>query len=102
MAASFLAATAILIALALLNIVLTAGHPTAAVMQLFSFMGKRIERLHQAKLLLLSLDFFFIFFNFTMAIRYYSHLGFMITAPQMFPEASGYCLLLRYFNIHTM
>lgn len=84
MAASFLASTAILIALALLNIVLiTAGHPTAAVMQLFSLMGKRIESLHQIKLLLLSLDFFFIFFSFTMAIRYYNHLGFMINAPQM-------------------
>ena len=92
MAASFLASTAILLALTLLNIVPTAGHPTAAAMQLFSFMGKRIESLHQIKLLLLSLDFFFIFFNFTMAIRYYSHPGFMINAPQMFPEVSGYCL----------
>ena len=82
MAASFLASTAILIALALLNIVLTAGHPTAAVMQLFSFMGKCIESLHQVKLLLLSVDFFFAFFNFTMAIRYYNHLGFMINAPR--------------------
>ena len=91
MAARFLASTAILIALALLNIVLTAGLPTAA-MQLFSFMGKRIESLHQVKLLPLSVDFFFIFFNFTMAIRYYSHSGFMINAPQMFPEVSGYCL----------
>lgn len=82
MAASFLASTAILLALTLLNIVPTAGHPTAAAMQLFSFMGKRIESLHQVKLLLLSVDFFFAFFNFTMAIRYYNHLGFMINAPR--------------------
>ncbi|MFA6899177.1 MAG: DUF599 domain-containing protein [Desulfurivibrionaceae bacterium] len=81
MAASFLASTAILIALALLNIVLTTGHPTDAVMQVFSFLGKRIESLHQIKLLILSVDFFFTFFNFTMAIRYYNHLGFMINAP---------------------
>lgn len=81
MAASFLASTAILIALALLNIVLTPGHPADASMQLFSFMGKRIESLHQIKLLILSVDFFFTFFNFTMAIRYYNHLGFMINAP---------------------
>lgn len=81
MAASFLASTAILIALALLNIVLTPGHPTDAVMQMFSFMGKRIESLHQIKLLILSVDFFFTFFNFTMAIRYYNHLGFMINVP---------------------
>jgi uncharacterized membrane protein len=81
MAASFLASTAILIALALLNIVLTPSHPTVAGMQLFGFMGKRIESLHQIKLLILSVDFFFTFFNFTMAIRYYNHLGFMINAP---------------------
>jgi len=81
MAASFLASTAILIALALLNIVLTPGHPTESSMQLFSFLSKRIESLHQIKLLLLSVDFFFTFFNFTMAIRYYNHLGFMINAP---------------------
>jgi uncharacterized membrane protein len=81
MAASFLASTAILIALALLNIVLTPGNPTEASMQMFSFMGKRIESLHQIKLLLLSVDFFFTFFNFTMAIRYYNHLGFMMNAP---------------------
>jgi uncharacterized membrane protein len=82
MAASFLASTAILIALALLNIVLTPGHPTEASLEMFSFLGKRIESLHQIKLLILSVDFFFTFFNFTMAIRYYNHLGFMINAPQ--------------------
>ena len=82
MAASFLASTAILIALALLNIVLTTTHPTDTLMQVFSFLGKRIESLHQIKLLILSVDFFFTFFNFTMAIRYYNHLGFMINAPQ--------------------
>lgn len=81
MASSFLASTAILIALALLNIVLTAGQHSDAVMQAFSFMGKRIESVHQIKLLLLSVDFFFSFFNFTMAIRYYNHVGFMINTP---------------------
>lgn len=81
MAASFLASTAILIALALLNIVLTPSHPLDTGMQMFSFMGKRIESLQQVKLLILSVDFFFTFFNFTMAIRYYNHLGFMINAP---------------------
>ena len=81
MAASFLASTAILIALALLNIVLGPGHAPDASMHIFSFMGKRIESLHQIKLLILSVDFFFTFFNFTMAIRYYNHLGFMINAP---------------------
>jgi uncharacterized membrane protein len=88
MAASFLASTAILIALALLNIVLSPGHPADASMQVFSFLGKRIESLHQIKLLILSVDFFFAFFNFTMAIRYYNHLGFMINAPQD-PDSSA-------------
>jgi uncharacterized membrane protein len=82
MAASFLASTAILIALALLNIVLTPAHQADAGLQMLNFMGTRLESFHQIKLLILSVDFFFTFFNFTMAIRYYNHLGFMINVPQ--------------------
>ncbi|MDG4476079.1 DUF599 domain-containing protein [Thiovibrio frasassiensis] len=82
MAASFLASTAILIALALLNIVLTPPHQNDAGLQMLNFMGTRLESFHQIKLLILSVDFFFTFFNFTMAIRYYNHLGFMINVPQ--------------------
>ncbi|HIJ89649.1 MAG: DUF599 domain-containing protein [Desulfobulbaceae bacterium] len=88
MAASFLASTAILIALALLNIILTTGHPADAIAQSFSFMDKRIESFHQIKLLILSVDFFFTFFNFTMAVRYYNHVGFMINAPSDSPSSA--------------
>ena len=31
--------------------------------------------------MVLMLDFFFIFFNFTLAIRYYNHVNFMINVP---------------------
>lgn len=82
MSASFLASTAILIALALLNIVLITDHRPDTIKQIFSFTGTNSENFHQIKLLILSVDFFFTFFNFTMSIRYYNHVGFMINVPQ--------------------
>lgn len=81
MSASFLASSAILIALALLNIVLTTDHRPDTTMQVFNLTGVSSESFHQIKLLILSVDFFFAFFNFTMSIRYYNHVGFMINTP---------------------
>ncbi|MEW6594143.1 MAG: DUF599 domain-containing protein [Thermodesulfobacteriota bacterium] len=81
MAASFLASTSILIALALLNVALTARLSPASLPGT-SILGSHPEGLRLAKLLLLSADFFFAFFNFTLAIRYYNHVGFMINVPR--------------------
>jgi len=80
MAASFLASTAILIALALLNVALTTG--ASSPFHLNSILGSQPEGLRLTKLLALSADFFFAFFNFTLAIRYYNHVGFMINVPR--------------------
>ena len=81
MAASFLASTSILIALALLNVALTTDSASSAV-HLTSILGSQPAGLRLAKLLTLSADFFFAFFNFTLAIRYYNHVGFMINVPR--------------------
>lgn len=80
MAASFLASTAILIALAVLNVALNA-EKTTEVSHLLNFLGSRSEEIRLVKFLVLSIDFFFAFFNFTLAIRYYNHVGFMINVP---------------------
>lgn len=80
MAASFLASTAILIALAILNVALTAEKSTE-ISHLLNFFGSKSEGVRLIKLLVLSVDFFFAFFNFTLAIRYYNHVGFMINVP---------------------
>lgn len=80
MAASFLASTAILIALSILSVVLTADK-SMETSQLFNYFGTRSESLRLVKFVLLSLDFFFAFLNFTLAIRYYNHVGLMINVP---------------------
>lgn len=80
MAASLLASTAILIALAILNVALT-GEKSTAISHILNFFGTKSEGMRLIKFLVLSFDFFFAFFNFTLAIRYYNHVGFMINVP---------------------
>jgi len=90
MAANFLASTAILISLGLLSITLT---PAAfnQVSHALNLGGSRSEAFWMFKLLVLVVLFFFAFFNFTLSIRYYNHVGFMIGMlqshdPQVTPE----------------
>ena len=44
--------------------------------------GTKTEALWMIKLMLLGIVFFVVFFNFTLAIRYYNHAGFMINTFQ--------------------
>ena len=80
MAASFLASTAILIGLAILNMVLV-GHGSSEALHLLNFLGSKSEKVRLLKFVVLSADFLFAFFNFTLAIRFYNHVGFMINVP---------------------
>ena len=77
MAATFLASTAILISLGLLNAAFRPGI-YSEVSHALNLTGARVESLWMVKLLLLSILFFITFFNFTLSIRYYNHAGFMI------------------------
>jgi uncharacterized membrane protein len=43
--------------------------------------GSQNEALWFVKLLLLTVDFFFTFFNFSLAIRHYNHVSYMINVP---------------------
>jgi len=80
MAASFLASTAIIIGLAVFNAALALdGLPTLS--RLSSLVGVDTPLLLTTKLLILSGDFFFCFYNFMLAIRYYNHTALLINVP---------------------
>ena len=80
MAASFLASTAILICLGLVSV--AAGSEKMA--EITPFL-KALVREHRVlwlfKLMVIIINFFIIFFNFTLAIRYFNHVNFMINVP---------------------
>ena len=80
MAATFLASTAILIALGIFNLAVTADKQgeLSLVMSHFSSVH---PALWLGKLILLGVNFLFTFFNFTLAVRYFNHTGFMINLP---------------------
>jgi len=80
MAATFLASTAILIGLGIFNLAVTADKQ-GELSLLLGHLGSTHPRLWLAKLILLGGDFLFAFFNFTLAVRYYNHTGFMINLP---------------------
>ena len=77
MAATFLASTAILISLGLLNAAFSPGI-FGEISHALNLAGNPNETLWMFKLMLLGILFFITFFNFTLAIRYYNHGGIMI------------------------
>jgi uncharacterized membrane protein len=80
MASSFLASTAILICLGLIS--LAAGSEKMA--EITPFL-QELVREHRVlwlfKIMVIVINFFTIFFNFTLAIRYFNHVNFMINVP---------------------
>ena len=77
MAATFLASTAILISLGSFSAAFRPGVFNEIAHGL-NLLGARTETLWMLKLMLLGILFFVTFFNFTLAIRYNNHAGFMI------------------------
>ena len=77
MAATFLASTSILVSLGLLSAAFRPG-VFSDVSHALNLLGTKTETLWMFKLMLLGILFFVAFFNFTLAIRYYNHAGFMI------------------------
>lgn len=80
MAASFLASTAMLIGLGLLSFLFRAELLAELNFELTAILT-RVQSLFLAKLMLLSLHFFFAFFSFTLAIRYLNQVNFLINVP---------------------
>ena len=80
MAASFLASTGILICLGLLSVA-ASPQKIAEITPGLNELVREHRALWLFKLMVLIIDFFFIFFSFCLAIRYFNHVNFMINVP---------------------
>jgi uncharacterized membrane protein len=80
MAASFLASTGILICLGLLSVA-ASPQKMAEITPSLNELVREHRVLWLFKLMVLIIDFFFIFFSFCLAIRYLNHVNFMINVP---------------------
>lgn len=77
MAATFLASTAILVSLGLFGSAFRPG-TFLEISHALNALGTKSEEVWMFKLMLLGILFFCAFFNFTLAIRFYNHVSFMI------------------------
>ncbi len=80
MAATFLASTAVLLIIGVLSLSGQADR-LENTWHALNVLGARHSELYMAKLLLLLIDLFFAFFSFSMSIRIFNHVGFMINVP---------------------
>ena len=80
MAASFLASTGILICLGLLSVA-SSPEKMAEITPSLNELVREHRVLWLFKLMVLIVDFFFIFFSFCLSIRYLNHVNFMINVP---------------------
>ena len=80
MASSFLASTAILICLGLISVA-SGSEKMAEITPLLKELVREHRVLWLFKIMVIIVNFFIIFFNFTLAIRYFNHVTFMINIP---------------------
>jgi len=80
MAATLLASTAVILILAILNMLAGAERFSATLHQINSW-GSREPGMWIFKLMLLVVDFFIAFFSFSLAVRGYHHAGYLINVP---------------------
>lgn len=80
MAATFLASTSVLLIIGVLTLT-GRGNEFSDAWHALNVPGARHTELLLAKLLLMLLDLFVAFFSFSMSIRLYNHVGFMINVP---------------------
>ncbi len=80
MAATLLASTAVILILAILNMLANADKLSEALHQINTW-GSREPGMWIFKLMLLVVDFFVAFFAFSLAVRGYHHAGYLINVP---------------------
>lgn len=80
MAATLMASTAVILILAILNMLAGADKISAALHQINSW-GSREPGMWIFKLMLVVVDFFVAFFAFSLAVRGYHHAGYLINVP---------------------
>jgi uncharacterized membrane protein len=81
MAATFLASTAVLLIIGVLTLSGQADKMESTWHSL-NVLGGRHSELWMAKLLVLLLDLFAAFFSFTMAVRVFNHVGYLVNVPE--------------------
>lgn len=81
MASTFLASTAVLLIMGTLTLS-GQGDKLDTTWHSLNVIGSSARELFLFKLLLLIIDFFVAFFSFSMSIRYYNHVGYMISIPE--------------------
>lgn len=98
MAASFMASTAVLLTIGVLSLASQADK-LAQTWHALNFMGSAHPGLWIGKLILLVIDLMAAFFCFTVSVRFFNHVGYMVTMPldarprHLTPELVG-----RYLN----
>lgn len=97
MASSFLASTAMLICLGILN---TAIKPPGVleISHALNLFGTQSETLWLVKMLLLVIIFFFSFFNFTLSIRYFNHASFGLGIPEQTDKIANHEFMAHVIN----
>jgi uncharacterized membrane protein len=78
MAATFLASTAVLLIMGVLTL---SAQTQGSTWQVLNSYGANHNELWAAKLMLLLIDLFVAFFSFSMAIRIFNHVGYLINVP---------------------
>lgn len=81
MGATLFASTAFVVSVGLISFVLAASDVPEFVHRL-NFLGATSQHMIVIKVLILLVNFFAAFFNFTQAIRYFNHVGLDINVPQ--------------------
>jgi|ERR1700690_576281 uncharacterized membrane protein len=98
MAASFMASTAVLLTIGVLSLASQADK-LAQTWHALNFMGSAHPGLWIGRLMLLVIDLMAAFFCFTVSVRFFNHVGYMVTMPvdarppHLTPELAG-----RYLN----
>ncbi|MDD5177054.1 MAG: DUF599 domain-containing protein [Sterolibacterium sp.] len=80
MAATFLASTAVLLIIGVLTLS-SQGDKLEAAWHTLNVFGAKHAELWMVKLLMLTSDLLFAFFSFSMSIRIFNHVGYMINVP---------------------
>jgi uncharacterized membrane protein len=97
MAAIFMASTAVLLVIGVLNLAVQ-SNPASPVWHVFSVFHDVSQETWLIKLLALVLALLAVFFCFTMAIRLYNHVGYLIQLPKDSPDAMSSAGVARVLN----
>jgi uncharacterized membrane protein len=101
MASSFLASTGILICLGLLSVA-ASPQKMAEITPSLNELVREYRVFWLFKLMVLIVDFFFIFFSFCLAIRYFNHVNFMINVPTSLAHKISPEYITNILNTGTM